>query len=536
MWNEGAQRMKNTRSSRPAAGKGAPAVRKKAGQRPAVSRKRRKKKAAFRPFSQLHGWLNRYRTTPVRTMVVNSLVAMVALIILIAILGACWPGIRMARLKKMVAGGEINAAVEELNGAEKDGADESTVQTLRQKLASRMLAGGRMDDALALLALTAADDAETARLTAEARYQKAEALYAEGDYEEASRLFYRLSGMGDAASRYVDSVCALAIEAYLDGDTPGAHRLLTSVDGAEEHIRRAALDVTGSENEANALLSGDALNPESIRKLKLDSQAVLEAQKSLQGGRIAAGSRHTVGLQSDGTVVAVGDNTYGQTDVSSWSGVIQVAAGARHTVGLKSDGTVFATGDNSRGQLNVSDWTDIKMIACSDYDTLGLKNDGTVVTTGLHGYSDVADWHNVTSISGGSYSAACLYGQGMMLSTHKGAQMKTGVLLSQLSVCGPCAAGVQPDGTLVCSWDGAPAWTEIAHVEVSTTGILAVTNTGEIRTHFFRASDDPGIQLNGKAVEIASSGTHHVILLEDGRVQAFGLNDAGQLNVNNWQL
>lgn len=71
-------------------------------------------------------------------------------------------------------------------------------------------------------------------------------------------------------------------------------------------------------------------------------------------------------------------------------------------------------------------------------------------------------------------------------------------------------------GTLVCSWDGAPAWTEIAHVETSTTGILAVTNTGEIRTHFFRASDDPGIQLNGKAVEIASSGTHHVILLEDG--------------------
>lgn len=216
--------------------------------------------------------------------------------------------------------------------------------------------------------------------------------------------------------------------------------------------------------------------------------------------------------------------------------MIQVAAGARHTVGLKSDGTVFATGDNSRGQLNVSDWTDIKMIACSDYDTLGLKNDGTVVTTGLHGYSDVADWHNVTSISGGSYSAACLYGQGMMLSTHKGAQMKTGVLLSQLSVCGPCAAGVQPDGTLVCSWDGAPVWTEIAHVETSTTGILAVTNAGEIRTHFFRASDDPGIQLNGKAVEIASSGTHHVILLEDGRVQAFGLNDAGQLNVNDWQL
>ncbi len=528
--------MKNSHSSRPSAGKGAPAARKRAGARPAVSKKRRKRKAAFRPISQLHGWLNGCRTTPARTMVVNSLEAMVVLIILIAILGACWPSIRMARLEKLVAGGEINAAVEELNSVEKDGADEATVQALRQRLAARMVEGGRGDDALSLLALTAADDAETVRLTAEARRLKAEELYAEGNYEEASRLFYRLSGVGDGASRYVDCVCALAIEAYLDGDTPGAHRLLTSVDGAEEHIHRAALDVTGSENEANALLSGDVFNPESIRQLKMDSQAVLDAQKSLPGGRIAAGGRHTVGLQSDGTVVAAGDNTYGQTNVSSWSGVIQVAAGARHTVGLKSDGTVFAAGDNSQGQLNVSDWTDIKMVACSDYDTLGLKNDGTVVTTGMHGYSDVADWHDVTAISGGSYSAACLYGQGMMLSTHKGAQMKTGVLLSQLSVCGPYAAGVQPDGTLVCSWDGAPAWTEIAHVVASTTGILAITNAGELRTCFFRASDDPGIQLNGKAAEVASSGTHHVILLEDGRVQAFGLNDAGQLNVSDWQL
>lgn len=529
--------MKNDPSSRASARtrRPAPAQRKPAGRRP-VAAKRRKRKPPFRPFSQLHGWLNRYRTTPVRTMVVNSLVAMVVLIILIAILMACWPSIRMARLKKMVAGGEINAAVEELNSVEKDDADAATVQTLRQRLAGRMLDDGRADDALSMLALTAADDAETVRLTAEARYQKAEALYEAGSYEAASRLFYLLSGVSDSASRYADCVCALAIEAYLDGDAPSVHRLLTSIDDAEDHIERAAQDVTGSASEASALLSGDVFGRESIIQLRKDSQAVLEASKSLPNGRIAAGSRHTVGLQSDGTVVATGENTYGQTNVSTWSSVIQVAAGARHTVGLRSDGTVLATGDNSEGQLNVSDWTDIKMIACSDYDTLGLKSDGTVVTTGLHAYSDVADWHNVTAISGGSYSAGCLYGQGTMLCTHEGAQLKAGVQLSQLSVCGPYAVGIQPDGTLASSWDGAPAWTELAHVEASTTGILAITTTGEVRAHFFRASDDPGIQLNGKAVEIASSGTHHVILLEDGRVQAFGLNDAGQLNVNDWQL
>ena len=35
---------------------------------------------------------------------------------------------------------------------------------------------------------------------------------------------------------------------------------------------------------------------------------------------------------------------------------IQVAAGIYHTVGLKSDGTVMAVGDNNYGELNVSQW------------------------------------------------------------------------------------------------------------------------------------------------------------------------------------
>ncbi|MBG9944638.1 hypothetical protein ABD77_22215 [Brevibacillus formosus] len=35
----------------------------------------------------------------------------------------------------------------------------------------------------------------------------------------------------------------------------------------------------------------------------------------------AAGSAHTVGLKLDGTVVAVGDNEYGQCNVSGWRGI-----------------------------------------------------------------------------------------------------------------------------------------------------------------------------------------------------------------------
>jgi alpha-tubulin suppressor-like RCC1 family protein len=76
---------------------------------------------------------------------------------------------------------------------------------------------------------------------------------------------------------------------------------------------------------------------------------------------IAAGSLHTVGLKADGTVVATGDNAFGQCEVGDWRGIVAVAAGCAHTVGLKADGTVVATGDNAHGQCEVGGWSDIRL-------------------------------------------------------------------------------------------------------------------------------------------------------------------------------
>uniref|UniRef100_UPI0036DC3A45 hypothetical protein n=1 Tax=Streptomyces cyaneofuscatus TaxID=66883 RepID=UPI0036DC3A45 len=68
---------------------------------------------------------------------------------------------------------------------------------------------------------------------------------------------------------------------------------------------------------------------------------------------IAAGRRHTIGLRSDGTVTAVGDNKVGQCDVNGWRDMVAVAAGNvhmatntgnAHTIGLTSQGTVVAVG------------------------------------------------------------------------------------------------------------------------------------------------------------------------------------------------
>ena len=110
--------------------------------------------------------------------------------------------------------------------------------------------------------------------------------------------------------------------------------------------------------------------------------------------QVAAGFAHTVGLKSDGTVVAVGNNVGGQLKVGSWRDIVQVAGGEVHTVGLKSDGTVVAAGSNEHGQLNVGSWSGIVQVAAGAEHTVGVKSDGTVVAAGLNDYGqcNVGDW------------------------------------------------------------------------------------------------------------------------------------------------
>ena len=123
------------------------------------------------------------------------------------------------------------------------------------------------------------------------------------------------------------------------------------------------------------------------------------------GGGDIAGKGHTVGLRSDGTVVAVGDNAYGQCDVDDWENVIAIAAGDWHTVGLCSDGTVLSTTPDANkypdmylAACDVSSWTDIVQVAAGSGYTLGLHSDGTVIATGYNDYDKrdgTQDWNNV---------------------------------------------------------------------------------------------------------------------------------------------
>ena len=114
-----------------------------------------------------------------------------------------------------------------------------------------------------------------------------------------------------------------------------------------------------------------------------------------------------MGLKSDGTVTAVGENEDGQCDVADWNDIVAVFADCRYTMGLKSDGTVVAVGDNEWGQCDVGSWKDIVAVSiggddCHNY-TIGLKSDGTVVAVGCNenGQCDVTDWDDIVAVSAG---------------------------------------------------------------------------------------------------------------------------------------
>ncbi|MBR5827460.1 MAG: chromosome condensation regulator [Clostridia bacterium] len=112
---------------------------------------------------------------------------------------------------------------------------------------------------------------------------------------------------------------------------------------------------------------------------------------------VATGYLYTVGVRSDGTVLAAGQNTDGQCDVSEWTDIVDVSCGRDFTVGLKADGTVVATGFNGYGQCNVSEWSDIVAIFTDSLRTIGLKADGTLVATGLNNdqQCNVSTWKDI---------------------------------------------------------------------------------------------------------------------------------------------
>ena len=121
----------------------------------------------------------------------------------------------------------------------------------------------------------------------------------------------------------------------------------------------------------------------------------------------------TILIYGDGTVEQIGERSDKYPDISGiqeWTDIVQVAHGYTVALGLKKDGTVVAVGDNSKGQADVSGWTDIVQIAVFDSVStmdiegiegfsVGLKSDGTLVAAGQYFFdSDISNLLAITDV------------------------------------------------------------------------------------------------------------------------------------------
>ena len=132
---------------------------------------------------------------------------------------------------------------------------------------------------------------------------------------------------------------------------------------------------------------------------------------------ISEGGGHSLALKVNGTVVAWGNNTYGEASIPvGLSNVIAIAAGGYHSLALRANGTVVAWGRNIEGQTNVPiGLSNIVAIAAGGYHSLALKSNGTVVAWGLNYYGQTnvpAGLTNVMAIAAGQFHSMALIGNG----------------------------------------------------------------------------------------------------------------------------
>ena len=260
---------------------------------------------------------------------------------------------------------------------------------------------------------------------------------------------------------------------------------------------------------------------------------------------IAAGGNYIVGLKADGTVVAVGYNKEGQCNTWSWRDIVAIATGS-HTVGLKADGTVVAVGNNEHGQCNTESWKNIVAITTDHLHTVGLKANGTVVAVGYNknGQCNTESWQDIVAIAAGGNHTVGLKADGRVIAVGDNAYdaYDTDSWRDIVAVAaGSHTVGLKADGTVVAAGynkDGqydTGSWRDIVAIAAGSHHIVGlkangtVVSVGDIRYGQCNTENWQGI------VAIATSGGHAVGLKADGTVVAVGSNAYGQCNTENWR-
>jgi hypothetical protein len=172
---------------------------------------------------------------------------------------------------------------------------------------------------------------------------------------------------------------------------------------------------------------------------------------------ISTGIRHFLALKSDFSVVGLGDNSFGQTNIPNNLGPVAVAgAGLLHNLLLKSDATLIGWGSEANPPVGFfSGISNIVAISPGFFHSLAIRSDGTVVGWGDVGFGQTnppSGLSNVVAVSAGNNYSVALKSDGTVVAWGSNAK---GVVPPGLSNVVAIAAGVshtlalKSDGTVV---------------------------------------------------------------------------------------
>ena len=249
---------------------------------------------------------------------------------------------------------------------------------------------------------------------------------------------------------------------------------------------------------------------------------------------ISAGYGYGLALKADGTVVGWGNQP--APIPGGLSNGTALASGVIFSLALKSDGTMIAWGDDTYRQIDVpADLSNVVAIAAGVEHSIALKNDGTVVAWGYDsdGQIDVpAGLSNVVAVAGGNYHTLALMPDGSVLSwggDGGGFSMTSSGLSNVVAIAGEYYASVAltADGS-VYSWSEATPVDRAGLVD-GFTNIIAIAAFFD---HFMALKKDGTVMVSGSdtfggiavpaglggVIGIATGGQHGLALVGNGAV------------------
>lgn len=282
---------------------------------------------------------------------------------------------------------------------------------------------------------------------------------------------------------------------------------------------------------------------------------------------IAAGTRHSMAVGTDGTIMSWGSDSYGQLgagagrlrttpeQVVGLSGVTAIDGGTQHVAAVTSDGALWTWGASRNGSLGqgtaafdravpavVSGLLGVRGVSAGLDYTLALKGDGTVWSFGLNNRGNLGDGTAVprgTPVQADGLSGVEEVSAG---AAHSLARKSDGSVWSWGDNTAGQLGGGGGTGSMVAAPMQIPGLGGVLSVAAGTDHSLAAKGDGSVWSW---GSNDAGqlgtggaafgspspVQVAGLSgiVKVCSSGDASFALESDGSLWAWGDNSYGQL-------